>query len=238
MDEIDLEIEIFRTEEEQAQQYLFAYLGIRSLLAERPDVVTMVNRNSMFWITSHQALLVTAFIALGRIFDQSSKHNLDRLLKAVERNLPALNRESLRARKEQVIPPALAAEYAAYKHATTMDDVQAMRAQVKKWRKIYEAVYRPVRHNFAHKRTSSIADVNALLAKTNIEEMKAMCGFLHSIHEALRGLHLNGRNPLPLPDVAFVLPPDPKPQRQYHPGEKAYREAQAVLLSMMPPEIR
>ena len=35
--------------------------------------------------------------------------------------------------------------------------------------------------------------------------------FLHALHEGLRELHLNGRSPLPLPDVRFVLPPDPKP---------------------------
>jgi hypothetical protein len=63
--------------------------------------------------------------------------------------------------------------------------------------------------------------------------MKKMFAFLHALHETLRELHLNGRNPLPLPDVTFVLPADPKPGRQYHPGEKAYREAQAALLSML-----
>jgi hypothetical protein len=110
-----------------------------------------------------------------------------------------------------------------------------MRSEVKKWRKIYEATYRPVRHNFAHKRTANIEEVNALLAKTNIDEIKAMLGFLHSLHEGLRELYLNGRNPLPLPEILFVLPPAPRPQREYHPGEKAYREAQAVLLSMIPP---
>jgi len=41
MDELGREIKILRTEEEQAQQYLFAYLSISALLAERPDVVAM-----------------------------------------------------------------------------------------------------------------------------------------------------------------------------------------------------
>ena len=36
MDDLDSEIEIFRKEEEEAQQYLFAYLSVRALLAERP----------------------------------------------------------------------------------------------------------------------------------------------------------------------------------------------------------
>jgi hypothetical protein len=61
----------------------------------------------------------------------------------------------------------------------------------------------------------------------------AMFGFLHALHEGLCELYLNGRNPLPLPNITFVLPPTPKPDRRYHPGEKAYREAQQVLLSMV-----
>ena len=39
MDDLDREMQIFRTEEEQAQQYLFAHLEIRALLAECPDVL-------------------------------------------------------------------------------------------------------------------------------------------------------------------------------------------------------
>jgi hypothetical protein len=41
-------------------------------------------------------------------------------------------------------------------------------------------------------------------------------------------LYLNGRNPLPLPLVKFVLTGLPKGRQQY-PGEKAYREAQNSL---------
>jgi hypothetical protein len=44
---LDREIEIFRKEEEEAQQHLFAFLGVRALLAERPDALAMVNRHSM-----------------------------------------------------------------------------------------------------------------------------------------------------------------------------------------------
>jgi hypothetical protein len=81
MDDLDREIEIFRKEEEEAQQSLFAYLRVRTLLAERRDLHQMVNRNSMYWITSQHALLVNAFIALGRVFDQGSNHNLDLLFR-------------------------------------------------------------------------------------------------------------------------------------------------------------
>jgi hypothetical protein len=121
----------------------------------------------------------------------------------VESNLPMLNCEALRERKEQLVSVDQAAAYVLDKHATTIEDVRGMRTEVKKWRKIFEAIYKPIRHNFAHKKTADIEEINALLAKANIDEMKAMLGFLHSLHEGLRELYLNGRNPLPLPGVSW-----------------------------------
>jgi hypothetical protein len=228
------EIEIFRRDEEAAQQFLFAYLGIRAITSQRPDVLAAVNRTAMFWITSRESLLISTFIWLGRVFDQRSSHNVDRLLKIVERNLPALNRDVLRKRKEKYITPQQAAEYVQHKHETTTDDVRSLKKQVAAWRKIYEPIYQPIRHHFAHNKITDPADLAALMSKTNIDEMKRMFGFLHALHEGLAELYLNGRRPLPLPDVTFVLPPKPEPQRQYYPGEKAYREAQAALLSLLP----
>jgi hypothetical protein len=235
--DVDEEIEIFRKDEESAQQTFFAYIGIRDLIARRPDVHAAINRNAMFWLTTHRALFVSTFVGLGRIFDQDSAHNLDRLLSIVGRNIPELGRDALRQRKEQVISAEQAAEYIKEKHETTAPDVRALRKEVDQWRKIYAPVYGEIRHHLAHNKGAT-EDLDALLARTDIEEMKRMFGFLHALHEGLRELHLNGRNPLPLPEIVFVLPPDPKPQRQYHPGEKAFREAQAALLSMLPEESR
>jgi AbiU2 len=235
--DVDEEIEIFRKDEESAQQTFFAYIGIRDLIARRPDVHAAINRNAMFWLTMHRALFVSTFVGLGRIFDQDSAHNLDRLLSIVGRNIPELGRDALRQRKEQVISAEQAAEYVKGKHETTAPDVRALRKEVDQWRKIYAPVYGEIRHHLAHNKGAT-EDLDALLARTDIEEMKRMFGFLHALHEGLRELHLNGRNPLPLLEIVFVLPPDPKPQRQYHPGEKAFREAQAALLSMLPEESR
>jgi hypothetical protein len=81
---------------------------------------------------------------------------------------------------------------------------------------------------------SHLEEVNALLAKTNVDELKRMFGFLRALHQALDQLFLNGLNPIPLPECKFVLPPEPEPNRVYYPGEDAYLEAQQVLLMMMP----
>jgi hypothetical protein len=226
--DIQEEIDIFRKEEESAQQTFFAYIGIRDLLSKRPDVLAAVNRNSMFWLTTNHALFVSTFIWLGRIFDTKSAHNVGLLLKAVEQNLTELDREALRKRKEEFITPAQAADYVKEKHDTAIDDVRELRKQVREWRKIYEPVYGEVRDHLAHNKGAK-DELDALLARTDIDEMKRMFAFLHGLHEALIELYLNGRNPLPLPDVTF----NPPPARPRHPGDKAYAEAQASLLSMV-----
>lgn len=78
------ELEVFRTEEEVAQQYFFAYLSVRSLAASSKDVLANMNTTALFWRTTHHAMLVAAFLALGRIFDQDPKsdHNIDKLMRA------------------------------------------------------------------------------------------------------------------------------------------------------------
>jgi hypothetical protein len=109
-----------------------------------------------------------------------------------------------------------------------VDEVRDLKKQIKEWRKIFRGRYLPIRHQFAHKKLSHLTEVNALLAKTNVEELKRMFGFLRALHQALHQLFLNGLNPTPLPDCKFVLPPEPEPSRECYPGEDAYSEAQQV----------
>jgi ACT domain-containing protein len=81
--EFEKELEIFRTEEETAQQYFFSYLSIRDLAGKNDDVLNVINTTPLFWVTVHHAMLLSAFVALGRIFDQNSRHNIDRLISEV-----------------------------------------------------------------------------------------------------------------------------------------------------------
>ena len=227
------ELEVYRREEEEAQQSFFAYIGVRDLIAQRADVHRLVNRNSMFWITTHHALMVSFFMAVGRIFDPASKHNVGRLMRAVENNRPLFTREALRQRKKPLLLPGQADEYVDGKHELTVEETRDIKGRIDDWRKIYQDRYLEIRHHFAHKKYSDLNEINALMAKTDIEEMKSMFGFLHALHEALAEMYLNGRLPA-LQNLVFVLPPNPQPRdRQYYPGEKAYRQAQDALLMML-----
>lgn len=225
------ELELFRTEEEVAQQYFFCYLSVRSLAAAEPEVLKSMNATPLFWITTHHALLLSTFVALGRIFDQDKKslHNIDKLIKAVSDGLPAFARPAIRKQAAGLLAQDAAA-YVQEAYELTASDVRDIRKQVAHWRRVYEARYRDIRHGvFAHHGLDR-ADVDALMAKTNIEEMKSLFGFLHVLYGSLWEAYFNGRKPdLTIPE--FVLPA--APQRpgggSMKAGERVFREGHAVL---------
>lgn len=131
MTEFETELEVFRKEEESAQQFFFAYLSVRTLAAGNPDVLRMINMNPLFWTTVHYSMLVAAFVALGRIFDQESKHNIDRVIGLAAKDLSIFSLDALRARKEASrITVQEAAEYVVGKHALSSGDLKLLRKQI------------------------------------------------------------------------------------------------------------
>jgi len=234
MTEFEIELEIFRKEEESAQQFFFSYLSVRLLAARNTKVLSTMNENPLFWITAHYSMLVAAFVALGRIFDQGSKHNLDSLMGLVSRNMSIFSLEALRARKEASISAAEAAQYIIGKHALTSDDVKRLRKQIDIRRGIYEHRYRDIRHKvFAHKATADVTEIEAMYAKTNIEEMKSLFGFLQALYDALWEAFHNGRKPDVTPYQFDLSKPLPR-RRSLRPGETVFYEGQTALLSMLP----
>lgn len=226
------ELELFRTEEEVAQQYFFCYLSIRTLAAAESEVLKTINATPLFWIRTHHAMLLSAFVALGRIFDQDKKsvHNIEKLIKAVSDDLPAFTRPALAIRKQAAgISAEDAAAYVRDTYELMPADVRDIRKQVAHWRRVYEARYRDIRHGvFAHKGLDR-AGTDALMAKTNVEEMKSLFGFLHVLYETLWEAYFNGRKP-DLTIREFVLPPAPlTPGGSMKPGERVFREGYAVL---------
>jgi hypothetical protein len=209
---------------------------VRSLAAKNHSVLAAMNMAPLFWITIHHAMLLSAVVALGRIFDQASKHNIDSLISTASSNLAVFSKAALAARKEAAgLTKQQAADYVADKHQLTAHDVRALRKEIATWRRIYDDRYRKIRHKvFAHKGVSDIEETNKLLAKTSIDELKALFAFLSALHSALWELFHNGRQPsLNVRD--FVLPPDSAVVgREMLPGERVYREGHAVLKSMLP----
>jgi len=195
--DFETELEIFRTESESAAQYLYAYLSIHET-ARRRSVHALLNTAPLFWNTALSALQAGAFIVLGRIFDQNSAHNVDRLLGLAQRNLALFSKNALGVRKQgpSATPPAWLDDYLASSYVPDATDFRKLRALVKKNRAIYEARYRDIRHKwFAHKELSDPAEIGALFAKTNINELQRLVTFTGSLYDALWELYINGRKP-------------------------------------------
>lgn len=66
--EFERELAIFQVEHETAQQYFFSYASLRGIAASNSDVLRSMNATPLFWLTVESAMLLSAFIALGRIF--------------------------------------------------------------------------------------------------------------------------------------------------------------------------
>jgi hypothetical protein len=224
------ELEIFRKEEEAAQQQFFAYLSVRELAASDTEVLRAMNTTPLFWLTTHHAMLVSAFIALGRIFDQNSAHNIDSLMALASKDLSVFSKPALAKRKEKAgLKTDEATAYVSDAFEPTASDLRALRKEIKAQRVIYEARYRDIRDKvFAHNEVFDLDVANQLLANTSVAEMKAAFGFLHSLYETLWQLFHNGRK-LGLNARAFVLPPGSNAGAQILPGEKVFREGQRVL---------
>jgi hypothetical protein len=224
------ELEIFRAEEETAQQYFFSYLSVRNLAGTNAEVLSTMNATPLFWITTHHAMLLATFVALGRIFDQNSKHNIDSLMSVVSKDISTFSMTALAARKQAAaLTEAEAATYVVGKHALNAGDLRNLRKQIASWRRVYEARYRDIRHRvFAHKALANLSEVNELLAKAKVDEMKELFAFMSALYTALWEAFHNGEEPV-LNAQNFVLPPDPAPGRQMLPGETVYREGHAVL---------
>ena len=84
--QFERELEVFRTEAETGIQFFYAYLTVHAVAAKNEAVYRLLNKAPLFWNTSLGALQTAAFIALGRVFDQNSTHNLDRLLRVAQDN--------------------------------------------------------------------------------------------------------------------------------------------------------
>lgn len=193
------ELEVYRTEVQAAIQFFYAFLAVNATLAENKKAFDLVNQAPLFWNTAIGALQTSFFISLGRVFDQQSNHNIDRLLKVSQDNVEVFSLGALESRKRAGSSNAdeWIDEYMRGVYVPTVLDFRRLRSYIKKYRKIYETGYRDIRRKvYAHKELSKREDVQALYAKTNIREMQKLLIFLNRLYEALWGLFHNGRKPV------------------------------------------
>lgn len=193
------ELEVFRKEAEAGIQFLYAYLAVHAVAADHKAVRHLLNQAPLFWNTSLGALQTAAFIALGRVFDQNSAHNLDVLIRMAQNHGEIFSKAALGRRKQGTnpAPPEWLDDYMRDVYEPTPEDFRRLRAHIHRWRKIYANNCRDIRHKLlAHKEVSEQAQTDELFAKTNVKELQRMSVFLGSFHDALWQLFYNGRKPV------------------------------------------
>jgi HEPN superfamily AbiU2-like protein len=192
------ELDVFREGAEAASQYLYAYLTIDRLARERQRVRQHVGENATFWLTVQSALQISLLMALHRVFDQQSAHNLDRLIRLAERHrLGLFSRAALARRKSGGGPdPSWLTQYVSAAHEPTVDDIRELRRRVAGLRRVYEPRYRDLRHVHAHTKAASATEIAQLFARTRVAELQQLVVALLALHEALWQLFWNGVRPL------------------------------------------
>lgn len=236
----EAELEVFRTEVEAVLQFLYAYLGLHVILGADPDALRRVNASPLLWKTIDGALHGSAFIALGRIFDQDSEHNLDRLLGLAQRHLGIFAKDRLGERKRRGSDNAdtWLPAYLETAHVATVDDLREAKRQVSDRRQVFERIYRPIRNKiFAHKALVDASEVNALYEQTNIDELAGIVTFLHQLHQVLWQLFFNGNAPdwtYTVVDVAELIGANASERQRRSLQARILLETRDVLRSLTP----
>lgn len=192
------ELEVFRTEVETALQFFYGFLAIHACAADTPAVHRLLNTAPLFWNSTLGALQTSTFVVLGRIFDQSSPHNIGILLGLAQDNPSIFSKAALKRRKLASAPnaPSWIAEYMDAAYVPKPADFRRLRGYASKHRKTYLAKYQALRHKvFAHREITDATQISALFARTNIREMQRMLLFCLSLYDALWQLFVNGRKP-------------------------------------------
>lgn len=193
------ELEVFRTEAQVGAQFLYAYLSFNSVINEKKKTYNEVNKTPLFWNTTMGSLQTSFFIVLGRIFDQKSKHNIDRLIKIAQDNKDIFSKAALAKRKKSGSANAdeWLDDYLKSVYEPTAKDFRELRKKIREFRKIYESNYRDIRHKiYAHKAVSDAEEIQKLFSKTNIRELQKVFVFVNALYEALWELLYNGRKPI------------------------------------------
>ena len=194
-----VQLENFRNEANNATMYIYSDMAVNHAASQSRAVLKRLNDTPTFWNVHAAALQTAAYMAIGRIFDTTSRFNIDKLLCSFEVNLALFSREELKRRKMQdrQEEPEWLVDYLAKAHYPSRQDVAYLRRRVNDYRQIYERAIKPVRHKYlAHREKQEHMEVQALYARGKVRELWRMAKFLQGLHVALREQFENGRKPI------------------------------------------
>lgn len=180
--------------------YLF-WRMIQNRTASEDELLAALNKTPLSWIFTRHSLQVTLFITLGRVFDvDDDAFSVDDLLKCCIKEVDIFSLENLRTRKmagQNGNVPEWLPEYIEKAYESTEEDFNRLRGEVAKHRRVFETVYRPIRHKLiAHNDKEYMDKADELWADTNIQELEVIIWFLCDLKETLFDAFYNGEKPV------------------------------------------
>jgi hypothetical protein len=175
--QFERELELFRTEVAGGTQFFNAYLAVHAAAGNHPPVHELLNRAPLFWNTCLAALQTATFIALGRLFDQGTDHNVDRVIGIAQNNPQIFSRAALGRRRQgnNPEPPEWLDEFLKHAYEPTPVDFRLMRDTISVRRRIYEENYRDLRNLvFAHKIISDTVETAKLFQQNEHRRVAAV----------------------------------------------------------------
>jgi len=94
-----VQLESFGNEAKNAACYVYGEMAVQHAASKSRRLLSRLNRTPTYWLTSAAAFQTAAYISFGRIFDRNSRHNVDALLDAAEREITLFQRSALAERK-------------------------------------------------------------------------------------------------------------------------------------------
>jgi hypothetical protein len=203
------ELNTFRSEVDWAIRLLYSHLTVHSIAAKRPATLKALNSHGYFWTTTLYALQCSGFIALGRIFDQKSPHNVDKVLRLAQNQISIFSKTELAKRKSAGGGSAKEwlSDYLDGAYEPTHKDFRKLRKQVASQRAVYMEMCDQIRDKiFAHNEVNKPEAVKELFSRVELGRFQKLIIFLNQLHESLWQLYHNGHKP--------VLEPMPYSARQ------------------------
>ena len=173
------------------------------------EVQRILNEHNDFWWTVVAGLQQSAYIALGRMFDNDNRtHNLRDLLKHADKWQGIFSREMLERRKVRAgTDRAKAKSYAAKAYELRAGGLDALQAALAEKQAFYKKRVDPIRDQvFAHRQRS--VDRDKLFSDLMRRDMEKLFVFPLQLHRALFDLYYDGREPVldPVPTtIGHVL---------------------------------
>lgn len=178
----------------------FAGKAIHTFAGENRDNLQRLNAQATFWITTLHGLQVAWFMALSRLFDESSDtHTLDKFLRHTVAHPEFFSREAFDARRMQEsrgVRPDYLDDYVAKIWVPTTNDLREIARIIRPYRQKWHTDYVPIRNQiFAHSIVIDQQGVSALFSRTLIGDIEDIFKGLYNLLEVVKELWANGRQP-------------------------------------------